>query len=593
MLEEGQLVGTFRLVRRLGAGAFGEVWLATHVALGVERALKVPTDPDYVSQLRKEGQLQFSLHHPNIVKTFDLNPLHEPPYAVMEYVEGESLRQRLDREGTLPQAEALRILRHVLEATQAAHAAGILHRGLKPENILLAADGAVKVTDFGISKVHADVAQSMVLRNTLITSTGASISGTHEYMSPEQRIGQDPVPGDDVYAVGVIACELFTGRRPRGARLDRVLDRAGVPAAIARIIDKACEERDYRYAAPAEMLADVAALAAEQPSPAPRPPPAARPSAPPVAAAPEALITNSIGMKLKRIPPGTFTMGCESDRAYSDEKPAHQVTLTKPFYLGICPVTQGEYERVIGSNPSHFKGPNRPVERISWDDAQTLCRKLSESEGVEYRLPTEAEWEYACRAGSTTESCFGDDEARLGDYAWFRGNSGRVEVTRKKRLLGLLGTREERAIVDQRTHDVGQKKPNAWGLHDVHGNVWEWCQDWFGDYQGAAQTDPTGPASGEIRVLRGGSWSFDPWSCRSSARDGDAPQVAYGSVGVRLARTRHGRNSAKGLVGARTPAESRPVPGPWGREHNRLAGAGSPWAKVTARHPPPCRSIRL
>jgi formylglycine-generating enzyme required for sulfatase activity len=222
-------------------------------------------------------------------------------------------------------------------------------------------------------------------------------------------------------------------------------------------------------------------------------------------------LTNSIGMKLKLIQPGTLLMG--SEMGDGDEKPVHQVTISKPFYLGVCPVTQAEHEQAVGSSPSFFQGANRPVDSVSWNDAQEFCRKLSQKEGVQYRLPTEGEWEYACRAGSTTEYCFGDDEERLGDYAWCGGNSG------------------------SETHEVGQKKPNAWGLCDMHGNVWEWCQDWLGDYPEGPQTDPTGPASAQCRLLRGGSWGYDAYLCRCAYRFSDAPDSDVLDYGVRVARS--------------------------------------------------------
>jgi formylglycine-generating enzyme required for sulfatase activity len=175
----------------------------------------------------------------------------------------------------------------------------------------------------------------------------------------------------------------------------------------------------------------------------------------------------------------------DKGRQVSDEKPQHRVRITKPFYLGKYLVTQEQWEAVMGNNPSHFKGPKNPVEQVSWDDCQQFLRQAQREVGVrggKFQLPTEAQWEYACRAGSTTRYCFGDDESGLGEYAWYDKNSG------------------------NKTHPVGEKKPNAWGLYDMHGNVWEWCQDWYdgGYYANSPTDDPTGPGSN--RVLRGGSW---------------------------------------------------------------------------------------
>jgi formylglycine-generating enzyme required for sulfatase activity len=223
---------------------------------------------------------------------------------------------------------------------------------------------------------------------------------------------------------------------------------------------------------------------------------------------------NSIGMELVWCPPGTFWMGSPEDEVgrYEDET-LHEVTLTRGFWIGRHPVTQGQWEEVMGGNPSEFKesGPHAPVEEVSWDDAQEFCRALSERDGREYRLPTEAEWEYACRAGSTSAWCFGDDEEELGDYAWYDENS------------------------DDRTHPVGRKKPNAWGIHDMHGNVWEWCADWYDDYPDIPATDPLGPEDGSPRVICGGSWSYNAEYCRSALRHGLDPDSRFFDLGFRVA----------------------------------------------------------
>ena len=229
---------------------------------------------------------------------------------------------------------------------------------------------------------------------------------------------------------------------------------------------------------------------------------------------------DSIGMKFKLIPAGTFTMG---DASGEDEETPHEVTLTKPFKMGVHEVTQAQYEQVMGVNPSRFKGADNPVENVSWDDAVEFCRRLSElpaekAAGNVYRLPTEAEWEYACRAGTTTKYSFGDDESELGDYAWYGVNS------------------------DQKTHPVGSKKPNAWGLYDMHGNVWEWCQDWEEDYPSGSVTDPSGATSGSFRVFRGGRWGHPAVNCRSATRGRTKPSFRYyGSLGFRVSLSPSGK----------------------------------------------------
>ena len=222
---------------------------------------------------------------------------------------------------------------------------------------------------------------------------------------------------------------------------------------------------------------------------------------------------NSIGMELVLIPPGEFMMG--SEKGDPDEKPVHKVIISKPFYLGKYEVTQAQWQEVMGTNPSHFKGdPNRPVERVSWKMAQEFISKLNGREGHNlYRLPTEAEWEYAARAGATTKYSFGDDDVLLEQYAWYNKND--------------KGS----------THPVGQLKPNAWGLYDMMGNVWEWVQDWRGPYASGQEVDPQGPATGNARGYRGGGWGYGAVRCRVADRSYDSPDYVYGTHGFRLAMT--------------------------------------------------------
>jgi WD40 repeat protein len=237
---------------------------------------------------------------------------------------------------------------------------------------------------------------------------------------------------------------------------------------------------------------------------------------------------NSIGMKLRLIPAGEFMMGSpETESGRFDDETQHRVSITKPFYMGVTEVTQEQYQKVMGTNPSKFKRPQNPVETVSWTEAVEFCRKLrampaEKTKGYEYRLPTEAEWEYACRSGTTTAYGFGDDASRLGDYGWFDGNPGsKIAVIQRLAI-----------------HPVGEKKPNAWGLYDMHGNVIEWCQDRYGAYPSGSVTDPTGARSGSLRVYRGGSWFSFTRHCRSAYRGRITPKKYRAfNLGFRVLRS--------------------------------------------------------
>ena len=240
-------------------------------------------------------------------------------------------------------------------------------------------------------------------------------------------------------------------------------------------------------------------------------------------------IVNSIGIKLVLIPKGTFMMGSPaSEQGRDDDETQHEVTISEDYYLGVFEVTQAQYEKVIGTNPSYFQrakvadqNADLPVESVSWDDAVEFCKRLSDlpeekKAGRVYRLPTEAEWEFACRAGSTTAYSFGASSKSLGDYAWFGENSGR------------------------QTHPVGEKKANAWGLYDMHGNVWELCSDWYGEYPKGAVSDPSGPNEGSDRVIRGGGWFNGAANFRSAFRISFVPSLRYDILGFRVALSSSG-----------------------------------------------------
>ena len=224
-------------------------------------------------------------------------------------------------------------------------------------------------------------------------------------------------------------------------------------------------------------------------------------------------VKDGITIGMVKVEAGTFMMGVTSeiqDPSF-DEKPVHQVTLTNDYYMGKYEVTQALWQAVMGSNPSKFKGDDLPVEQVSWNDCQEFISKLNGFTGKKFRLPTESEWEYAARGGKKSRGYQYSGSSNISDVAWYYdGNSG------------------------SKTHPVGTKQANELGIYDMSGNVWEWCQDWYGSYVSLSQTNPTGAVSGPYRVYRGGSWYYDAWLCRSSYRYFDTPDFRNDSLGLRL-----------------------------------------------------------
>ena len=233
------------------------------------------------------------------------------------------------------------------------------------------------------------------------------------------------------------------------------------------------------------------------------------------------ITVNGVSFKMIKVKGGTFQMGSNDSEADSDEKPVHSVTLSD-YYIGETEVTQELWEAVMGSNPSGFKEPKNPVEIVSWDDCQEFIKKLNELTGKNFRLPTEAEWEYAARGGNKSRDYKYSGSNTIGDVAWCYENAYDVGKTSP----------------DYGTHTVGTKSPNELGLYDMSGNVWEWCSDWYGDYSSSAQTNPTGPATGSYRVFRGGSWYYSAQSCRVANRSYGTPVSPNNDRGFRLVCSR-------------------------------------------------------
>jgi formylglycine-generating enzyme required for sulfatase activity len=570
----------------------GVVVLARQLALGREVAIKfldVAAAADagnQVARFRREAELMARISHPNIATIYDFGTVDGQPYLVMEYIGGGDLRGKMVAHEPMSVERALALLRPIIRALNELHRQRILHRDLKPENVLMYDEDTPKVADFGIAVLGSSSVESL-------TRPEQSM-GTIGYVAPEQQYRLRVDERADQFSLAAITYELLTGERPFGAveppsRLNRALD----PSVDVVVMRALSEDREDRYpsiqafgdaldraltGAPGgargrlrwlaiaiggaflAALAGIAVVSRGRPGPEPPPPreaeaeqrPVARPLPLPTAPAPVARpverVVNSVGMTLVLVPAGAFQMGSpETDpEARPNERPRHHVVLSRPFALGAHEVTVRQFRefvektgyrtdaetdgagglvhdsqrgKVVSDTTLNWRQPgysrtqddDEPVVQVSWNDAMAFCRWLSDREQRPYRLPTEAEWEYACRAGSTTRWCSGDSPEGLERYAW-TPNSG-----------------------SPTTHRVGTKQPNAFGLYDMHGNVWEWCLDYYGLYGSDPETNPTGPLSGKTRVLRGGGWDRKKIRRTTSAYRHDAePTSRSDTYGFRV-----------------------------------------------------------
>ena len=678
----------------------GNVYQAEHRLMRRSVAIKVINPQLFqnaaaVERFQREVQAAAKLAHPNIVAAYDAEQAADTHFLVMEYVQGEDLSALVRQHGRLPVATACDYVRQAALGLEHARQRGMVHRDIKPQNLILTPNGQVKILDFGLAQFASESAElstpaqagtalgssdDAVSKPGGLTQAGA-VMGTPDYMAPEQaRDAHSADIRSDIYSLGCTLYCLLTGRPPftEGTALGKItahIEREpksvaelcdGLPLGLLSVLQKMmAKDPADRYQTPAEVAgagvvcpqwqrsrAGAAArvraggcwAAVLFPSRGDRGPGGAgvlgvsgglivivtdkgRIEIQSEVADVDVVVTqggkeitvfdrhtgsqvkwlpsgtydvqvkdnrndielsshgfalsrrgrqvvtlkhktnaasaetkqakshqaawakhlglpiefeNSLGMRFALIPPGEFDMGStEAEVATLLEKaiatkqedwyierlpteaPKHRVRITKPLYLGLFEVTQAEYERVVGTNPSHFQGdPTRPVEMVNWDEASAFCRKLGDlpqeqASRVEYRLPTEAEWEYACRAGATTAWYPSDDEEVLLEHAWYNANAG------------------------GKTHPVGQKSPNAWGLYDMHGNVWEWCQDWSGDryYAMSPMDDPTGTSEGSDRVFRGGSCLNGAFDGRASVRGRNGPGYRNLARGFRLARS--------------------------------------------------------
>jgi len=516
--------------------------------------------------LAREARAAARLQHPHAVAVHDFFSGGDQAFIVMEFVRGANLDALLATGDTSNYAQTLRILREAASALDAAHLAGIVHRDVKPGNILLDESGRVKIADFGIARVSGNGA----------TQTAASIgstAGTLSYMSPEQVRGDKLDGRSDQFALAVVAYQLFTGQLPFQAETwiaqsYKILNEPHIPvrsinpnipptveAALGVALNKNPLQRFPTCSAFVDALTTAIPLkgsttasksrllliplfliasaliimmvirtlrtvanpppkadGSETRTPAATPPIVVPPVAPPVVTPPVeeslALVLDGIPMDFAKIPPGRFVMGCNT--CSDPEKPEHMVEISRQFQMGRTEVTEKHWNAVMAGKAS---GTNKPRVNVSWNDAQQFLTKLNaRGDGFRYRLPTEAEWEYCARASDTNER-----PGNLPDVAWTSSNSG-----------------------DQLQEVASAKMSNIWGLYDMMGNAAEWTNDWLGIdyYQGSPGKDPKGPATGEMRIFRGGNGGAGDMIASYTFRSADEPGAKGPWLGFRVVRER-------------------------------------------------------
>jgi formylglycine-generating enzyme required for sulfatase activity/predicted Ser/Thr protein kinase len=585
----GQEFAGYRILAELGRGGMGVVYLAEEIALQRKVALKVLAarlsgNPAFVARFLREARAIAKLDHPSIVRVHAVGEAHGKHFISMEYVNGSPLSDVIAERGALPPDEAYAITRQIAQALVHAQTAGIIHRDIKPQNIMIDEAGRVRVMDFGLAK--------LLDSQSNVTEAG-TVLGTPLYMAPEQIRGGKIDGRADLFSLGILLYEMLTGHPPFNGDtpLEAMykiahdplppLDAASLASLpeLAEIVARlTAKEPERRWTSAAELLEALDQIVGLESDAGPKQHTLLRRAfllgfagAATVAVSVAGLfyctrttpeldlppgtaevvdLGNGVQLELVWIPPGEFVMGSSrlpldiaaaygGERGdYLDEHPHHTVVLSQGFWMGKYEVTIEQYQQFdpeftpMAERIQALPDPRRPVSNVSWRDATAFCGWLSGKTGDHYRLPLESEWEYACRAGTTTERYWGDDDTSMAEYANVFDQS----------LAGLpMPMRLRGRPVDindgfASSAPVGSFKPNAWGLYDMIGNVAEYCLDWQGQYRETTVVDPKGPRRGDTRTVRGGSWTSDAGAARSASRVDASPEDRNPYRGFRVVR---------------------------------------------------------
>ena len=535
--------GKYKIVGHISSGGFGNTYEGVHALMDARVAIKeffpkmfcnrdentshitvaTQSNKELVDKLRKkfieEAKAIFKMNHPNIVKVHDIFEENGTAYYVMDYIDGKSLGDIVKQRGALSESEAVDYIRQVAGALKYVHSLNRLHLDIKPGNVMVEANGHAVLIDFGASKYY-----DMESGENTSTLMGVNTKGYAPIEQSTQSFTRFS-PATDIYALGATLYKLLTGITPPDANLLMAKEEtlAPLPSCISKSTHNAVSKAMTLIRADRVQTVEafLSLLDSKTPDTSDNEDTVCEEA---YKAAEEeqkrreggtsskTFTLSGVSFDMVKVQAGSFTMGATSEMEHpcNDEKPIHQVTLTNDYYIGKTEVTQALWKAVMSNNPSYFKGDNLPVVKVSWDDCQKFISKLNSLTGQNFRLPTEAEWEFAARGGNNSNHYQYSGSNELGDVAWYSGNSG------------------------DKTHVVATKQPNELGLYDMSGNVWEWCSDWYGNYSSSSQTNPTGPNSGSKRVLRGGCWGRTTWLCSSSNRVSGTPGSGSLNVGLRL-----------------------------------------------------------